>query len=246
MRGAAATILMRGVLARHPNAFLVTLERWGVTIPLHESQQYIADSLEQGMWRIGRDPAEPLVLVGHSQGGLAVLRYALDHPQQATHVVTVGTPWRGSLSAARVNAAVRRVVGRDVPALADMAPASAFLARLRDEAAPIGPRVTNVYSTREYVIHPYVAAHVPLPGTHNVLIATATEYEQHLRVYGHSHPVDEHIDGRVTHLGEMSHPQVRAVIWRTVERASAAPAVSRPASPRTPARPAATSRRGSA
>jgi hypothetical protein len=132
-------------------------------------------------------------------------------------VVTVGTPWRGSTSAARVNRWMQRITTRDVPALADMAPQSRFLACLHDQAVSLGPRLTNVYSTREIVIRPYVAAHVPLPGTHNVLIATAQEYAHHLRVYGMSHPVDEHIEGRVTHLGEMSHPQVRAVIWRTVE-----------------------------
>jgi pimeloyl-ACP methyl ester carboxylesterase len=220
VRGAAAAIVMRGVLQRHPSAFLVTLERGGVTVPLHESQHYLADELEQGLWRLGRDPSEPLVLVGHSQGGLAVMRYALDHPQHTRRVVTVGTPWLGSTSAARVNRWVRRVTARDVPALADMAPESAFLARLRDQAAPLGPRLTNVYSTRELVIRPYVAAHVPLPGAHNVLISTAREYNHHLRVYGMTHPVDEHIDGRVTHLGEMSHPQVRAVIWRTAEAAA--------------------------
>ncbi len=220
IRGLAATVMMRGVLERHPNAFLVTLERWGVTIPLHHSQQYVADAIEQGMWRAGRDPAEPVVLVGHSQGGLAVMRYAIDHPKQALHVVTVGTPWRGARSAARANSLVRRLVGVDVPALADMAPESQFLQQLHADAPALGPRLTNIFSTREIFILPYVSAHIPLPGATNVLVCTAAEYEHHLRVYGLTHPIDEHIEGRANHLAEMSHPQVRAVIWRAVEQAS--------------------------
>jgi pimeloyl-ACP methyl ester carboxylesterase len=220
IRGMAATVMMGPVLQRHPNAFLITLERWGVSIPLHESQEYIDEAIEQGMWAKGRDPAEPVVLVGHSQGGLAVLRYAIDHPEQALHVITVGTPWLGAVSAARVNGLVRRLVRRDLPALVDMAPDSQFLHRLHTEADVLGSRLTNIFSTREIFIMPYVSAHIPLAGTTNVLISTTKEYEHHLRVYGLSHPLDGHIEGRATHLGEMSHPEVRAVIWRTVEQVS--------------------------
>jgi hypothetical protein len=32
--------------------------------------------------------------------------------------------------------------------------------------------------------------------------------------------VDGHIEGRITHLGEMSAPEVRAVIWAKVEEIS--------------------------
>jgi pimeloyl-ACP methyl ester carboxylesterase len=220
IRGLAATVMMGPVLGRHPHAFLITLERWGVTIPLHDSQEYIAEAIEQNMWARGRDPAEPVVLVGHSQGGLAVLRYALDHPEQALHVVTVGTPWLGAVTAARANGLARRLMRRDLPALVDMAPDSEFLTRLHEEADPLGPRLTNIFSTREIFMIPYVSAHIPLPGATNILIATTKEYEHHLRVYGHSHPVDDHIEGRVNHLGEMSHPGVRAVVWRTVEEVS--------------------------
>ena len=34
IRGVAATIMMRRVLQRHPNAFLITLANFGVTLPL--------------------------------------------------------------------------------------------------------------------------------------------------------------------------------------------------------------------
>ena len=109
---------------------------------------------------------------------------------------------------------------RDLPALVDMTPSSPFLQALHDDLPVIADRVTNIYSTREILIEPYISAHIPTPGVTNVLIATKDEYEKHLRVYGHTHPVDELIEGRVTHLGEMGSPDVRGVIWRTVGHAA--------------------------
>ena len=81
IRGVAATLMMRQVLRRHPNAFLITLAAFGVTIPLHRSQEHLARDIRAGLEAMGRDPGNPVVLVGHSQGGLAVLRYAIDHQQ---------------------------------------------------------------------------------------------------------------------------------------------------------------------
>lgn len=218
IRGMAATVMMNRVLQRHPNAFLVTLERWGVSIRLDESQQYLTRAIRAGLLRQNRDPADPIVLVGHSQGGLAALRYAIDHPEQVRHVVTVGTPWRGARLAGTVNSVVHRLTRRDVPALVDMSPESRFLAGLHADMPAIAHRVTNIYSRREIIIEPYVAAHMDVDKVVNVLIATRSEYEQHLRVYGHTHPVDELIEGRATHLGEMSNPDVRGVIWRIVDQ----------------------------
>lgn len=216
IRGAAASVTMNRVMQRHPNAFLITLEQWGITIRLEESQQYLSRAIRAGLLQQNRDPEQPLVLVGHSQGGLAALRYAVDHPTQVRHVITVGTPWLGTRLAGTVNALVRTVLRRDLPALVDMSPDSEFLHALHADVPAVADRVTNIYSTREILIEPYVAAHIPLDGVRNVLIATAQEYEQHLRVYGLTHPVDQHIEGRVTHLGEMSSPQVRKVVWTVV------------------------------
>ncbi len=74
IRGVAATLMMRQVLQRHPNAFLITLAAFGVTIPLRRSQEFLRLDIRRGLEESGRDPSDPLVLVGHSQGGLAVLR----------------------------------------------------------------------------------------------------------------------------------------------------------------------------
>jgi pimeloyl-ACP methyl ester carboxylesterase len=217
IRGLAATLMMQGVMRRHPNAFLVTLERWGVTIPLHESQSYVRQALGDGLIRMDRDPDEPVVIVGHSQGGLAALRYAIDHPEQARRIVTVGTPWNGTRLAGTVNSLAQRLVRRDVPALADMTPDSPFLQALRAGLPAIADRVTNIYSTRDGLIKPYVAAHIPVAGVTNILVATWDEYVRHVRRFGLSHPVDELIEGRANHLAEMSNPEIRSVIWRVVD-----------------------------
>lgn len=222
IRGLAASLMMNGVLQRHPNAFLVTLEHWGVSIRLDESQTYLSREIRKGLLQQNRDPQAPVVLVGHSQGGLAVLRYALDHQEQVRHVITVGTPWNGARLAGTVNSLVRTIVRRNLPALVDMTPESGFLQALHEEVPAIADRVTNIFSTREILIEPYVSAHIPFEGVTNVLIATQGEYEKHLRTFGDTHPVEGHIEGRVTHLGEMSSPDVRAVIWRTVSQVASA------------------------
>ncbi len=218
IRGVAARILMRGVMQRHPNAFLVTLEQWGVTIPLAESQAYLAEHIKAGLLRQGRGPADSVVLVGHSQGGLAVLRYAIDHPAQVEHVVTVGTPWRGARLAGLTTDVMHALTGRHLPALRDMRPGAPFLTALWRDIAPIAERVTSIYSTHEVLITPYVNAHIDVAGVTNVLIASDSEYETHLRTHLDQFGVDALLNARVSHLGEMNSPLVRSVIWQLVDQ----------------------------
>lgn len=221
VKGLAATVMMRGVLRRHPDAFLITLARLGVTIPLGRSQHYLAEDIRRGLVAQGRSPDEPVVMVGHSQGAVAALRYAVDHPQQVLHVVAVGTPWHGSVSARTVSGWVRRTGIEVAPALADMAAESPFLRALHDDLPAIADRVTNVYSTHELFISPYTAAHIDVPGVRNVLIATEDEVRRHLTA-NPDLPVDDVVIDRVTHLGEMNSAHVRALIWRTVDEVTRA------------------------
>ena len=107
IRGAAANVMMRPVLERHPNAFLITLANFGVSLPLLRSQSHIEADIARALEKQERPANTPIVLVGHSQGGLAVLRYAVDHPDQVVHVVSVGSPWHGAVSAGTVS----RLVG---------------------------------------------------------------------------------------------------------------------------------------
>lgn len=217
IKGLAANVMMRGVMERHPNAFLVTLQNFGVTVPLNRSQTHIADDISKGLAAHGRLPDCPLVLVGHSQGALAALRYAIDHPDQVKHVFSIGCPWHGSVSAGFWANRVARVTGRNfVPALRDMSPNSPFLTNLHNDIPQIADRVTNIYSTHELFIRPYVSAHINVPGVSNVLIATKDEYAKHLRTFPDL-PVDELVLGRVTHAGEMNTPEVRSLVWRKVD-----------------------------
>lgn len=220
IRGLAATVMMRRVLSRHENAFLITLAQFGVTLPLERSQEHLDRDIKAGLERQGRDPESPIVLVGHSQGALAALRYAIDHSDQVRHTVSVGAPWQGSGTAGLVNRTVSLTRLNLTPALSDMAAGSPFLTALHDDLPKIADRVTNIYSTHEIFIRPYIGAHIDVPGVENLLIATEDEYHKHLRGFP-DHPVDDIIMGRVNHLGEMSSPDVRAVVWDRVNRVTA-------------------------
>lgn len=222
IKGLAANVMMRGVMERHPNAFLVTLQNFGVTLPLTRSQTHIAADIRAGLAEQGRDPDCPLVLVGHSQGALAALRYAIDNQRQVRHVFSIGCPWHGSVSAGFLSKSVRRVTGKNFTAgLRDMAPNSEFLTKLHEDIPAIADRVTNIYSTHEIFIRPYVSAHIDVPGVSNVLIATEPEYAKHLRTF-RDLDIDDLIRGRVTHAGEMNTPEVRSLVWRKVDDLSAA------------------------
>jgi pimeloyl-ACP methyl ester carboxylesterase len=216
IRGVAATVMMRSVLERHPNAFLITLAHFGVAMSLDRSQEHIHADIEAGLEAQGRDPGSPVVLVGHSQGGLASLRYAVDHQDQVKHVISVGAPWRGSVSAQRISRLFSWTGRNLTPALSDMAEGSPFLTALHADVPAIADHVTNIYSTHELFIQPYINAHMDVPGVENVLIATEEEYRRHLRAFPELE-ADDHILGRVTHLGEMSSPEVRSRIWAKVD-----------------------------
>ncbi len=220
IRGLAATVVMRPVFERHADAFLITLANFGVTIPMSRSQEHLSADIRRGLQAQGRGEDDPVVLVGHSQGALASLRYAIDHPDQVLHTITVGVPWRGSLSAARASRVVRLTRRNLVPALADMAEGSPFLTDLHRDIGSIADRVTNIYSTHELFIRPYTDAHIDVPGVENVLIASEDEYRMHLRGLPDL-PVDDLIIGHATHLSEMSTPEVRGFIWAKVAEVSA-------------------------
>lgn len=220
IRGLAANVMMRSVLERHPNAFLVTLAHFGVAMPLNSSQEHIHKDVQAGLARQDREPDAPIVIVGHSQGGLAALRYAVDHQDQVRHVISVGAPWRGSVSAQRISSLFSWTGRNLTPALSDMAEGSPFLTALHADVPSIADRVTNIYSTHELFIQPYINAHMDVPGVTNLLIATDDEYRRHLRAFPELE-VEDLISGRVTHLGEMSSPEVRSRIWAKVEEVSA-------------------------
>ena len=220
IRGLAATVMMRQVLERHQHAFLITLANFGVTIPMSRSQKHIHDDICKGLERMGRPLDSPVVLVGHSQGALASLRYAIDHQDQVLHTITVGIPWHGAQTAATVNRLIGWTRLNLAPALSDMAEGSEFLLDLHRDVPAIADRVTNIYSTHELFIRPYWGAHMDVPGVENLLIASEAEYHRHLQGFPDL-PVDDLILGRVTHMGEMNAPEVRSRIWAKVDEVTA-------------------------
>ncbi len=211
IRGAAATVMMRPVLERHPDAFLITLANFGVTLTMASSQEHIRRDISKSLRERGRARDSPIVLVGHSQGGLAVLRYAIDHPRQVRHVFSIGAPWSGSVSAGQLS----RIVRHRLPAIRDMSEGSPFLTALHDDLTVIADRVSNIYSTHELFIRPYIGAHIDVPGVTNTLIATEDELQWHLQKYP-EFELDDIIVGRVNHLSEMHSPEVRSKIWQKV------------------------------
>ncbi len=211
IRGAAATVMMRPVLERHPDAFLITLANFGVTLTMAASQEHIRRDITKALRERGRARDSPIVLVGHSQGGLAVLRYAIDHPLQVRHAFTIGAPWQGAVSAGTLS----RIVRHRLPAMRDMSAGSEFLTTLHDDVPVIADRVSNIYSTHELFIRPYVGAHIDVPGVHNTLIASEEELRRHLQLYPDLE-LDDIIVGKVNHLNEMHSPEVRSKIWGKV------------------------------
>lgn len=218
IRGVAANVMMRPVLERHPDAFLITLANYGVTLPLHRSQEHLGADIARSLAEQGKPPGTPIVLVGHSQGGLAVLRYTADHPDQVAAVFSIGSPWNGAVSAGRVS---RLFGGRLTPALRDMSAGSRFLTSLHADLPEVADRVHNIYSTHELFIRPYVDAHIDVPGVSNTLIATEEEHLRHLQMYPDL-ALDDIILGRVNHLNEMHSPEVRQKIWVKVNELNAA------------------------
>lgn len=93
----------------------------------------------------------PVELVGHSQGALHAMRFAIEHPDRVERMVGVagpylGTPWSSGPP----------VVG----CVKDMAPGSKFLQGLRDGASSYDGEVILIGGTRDRL--------VPLPSAHGI------------------------------------------------------------------------------
>lgn len=104
--GAGATVVLASGAGQHSGSWsgirerlaesrrVVTFDRPGLgRSPAAEgprSPTRIAAELTQVLDALGVD--EPVVLVGHSMGGVHVLRFAAMHPGRVRHVVTIDTP----------------------------------------------------------------------------------------------------------------------------------------------------------
>jgi len=90
-------------------------------------------------------------VVGHSAGGLIGRYYVqrLDGAHRVRHLVTLGTPHRGTFWAY-----AGYLLGSLVPSLPQMAPGSPLLRTLTDESFPRGVRLTSVYSRSDSICPP--------------------------------------------------------------------------------------------
>ena len=215
--GAVASLLLYRVLRRHPHAFIVSLSGLGLTRSIDSYQSDLDTEIRGGLERIGLSTDSRLVVVGHSQGGLAAARYAMTHPRQVRHAVTVGTPWSGLPAASKFSAANFLGISMSSPALADMEPGSDFLRSLHADLAQSDVPFTNVYSASDLVIQPYQAGHLPRPSARNVLLATEDQYRRHLLSFPSLAP-DEVVFRRSTHFDQMNCAEVRSIVWEAADR----------------------------
>ena len=231
IKGLAANVMMRGVMERHPQR----LPRDSAKLRRHAAVDSIPATHcrrhPQGPRRPGATtglPARPgRPFTGRPRG------IALRHRQSETGQARL----LHRLPLARVSQRGILVEPRgegDGPQLRSGTTRHGsqfleFLTRLHADIPSIADRVTNIYSTHEIFIRPYVSAHIDVPGVSNVLIATKDEYAKHLRTFPDL-PVDELVLGRVTHAGEMNTPEVRSLVWRKVDDLTAEIRLNRPQS----------------
>ena len=111
--------------------------------PVEQLARIVAERVEQ----LVRDHGcERIDLVGHSEGGLIGRYYVqrLNGARRVSHLVTLGTPHRGTPWAYS-----GYLFGRVVPSLRQMAPGSPLLRDLGDDSFPPSVRLTSIYSQRD-------------------------------------------------------------------------------------------------
>lgn len=123
---------------------------------------------------------KPLVLVGHSQGGLLAADIAL-HRQDVSMVLPISAPFHGTWLCDR------RMIG----AFGDMAPGSRYTQELvsaLSEAGTVHPRfdVHSLMTTNDWLVRPAFSSY--LPGFRNYILAhNMKAYQGVQRVYPEAH-----------------------------------------------------------
>ncbi len=134
---------------------------------------------------------QPLVLGGHSQGGLYAVMLALER-SNVQRVVTFSTPHHGTEMA---YLALR--LGPLGRGLHDMRPSSSFMREYVARLPEIASRLISIYGRHDGLIRPYHSAHVA--GARNYLFATPEEF----RTIG-THLLDTvWLEGKPNHFTEL-------------------------------------------
>ncbi|GAB3630614.1 permease [Pandoraea terrae] len=129
-----------------------------------------ADEIAAAVERLASRTRRPVVLLGHSMGGIAARACLRAHPTlPVLHTITLGSPHLGTLHA-------RLGIGDNV---AQMAVGSEWLAELgRSETEAARSRLTSIYSYHDNVVYPartcaLVGAHmIPLSALGHVALGT--------------------------------------------------------------------------
>jgi len=111
--------------------------------PIEHIARMIAEQVEELADDHG---CERIDVIGHSEGGIGGRYYVqrLNGSRRVSHLVTLGTPHRGTRWAY-----VGYVFGQLLPSLPQMAPGSSLLRDLSDESFPIGVHLTSIYSRQD-------------------------------------------------------------------------------------------------
>lgn len=107
----------------------------------------------------------PLVILGHSQGGLVGLTYAARNPQKVACYVGISVPHHGT---------TRCWTNAPTASLRSMAPESRFIHHLGEELVQlrqgdISPELYSIFSIHDGLVVPYMASY--LEGAANFLFA---------------------------------------------------------------------------
>jgi pimeloyl-ACP methyl ester carboxylesterase len=97
---------------------------------LHRTYAVFKSTVQR--WILEQD--EAVVLVGHSQGAIHALTFALDHPHLVSDVVGIAGPYEGASSPFLAAPNLEQHIGRFLPVGLDFQTKSSYLRELRERA----------------------------------------------------------------------------------------------------------------
>ncbi len=194
---APAVVLIGGTIAIKPLAEWYYRQMGLPVLPIpYAGVLTIERSFQKLAPRIEREYGKrPLIIVGHSQGGLVGVRYVEEH--QDAKLVGLSIPIRGTQIA---------WVGLGLPAARDMLPGSDFLLGLQERLPNVSARMISIFLHHDYFIRPFHSSYAA--GARNILFAERRVWPQ-LRAWREDIELRE---GRYNHINEVRASEVGEVI----------------------------------